>query len=92
MPDAEPAVAREMTRNLAPLLQAAREVHPRLVVDEVAFTGFLAGLLPAEASPEDLLALHTTDLYLAFACSAREPASVGRSASTPRPLSAPAPG
>jgi RNA polymerase sigma-70 factor, ECF subfamily len=62
----------ERLRNLAARAHGAHGVH----VDEQVFTRYLAARLPAEASPDQLAALHADDLYLACACATGVPGAL----------------
>jgi RNA polymerase sigma-70 factor (ECF subfamily) len=61
--------ALALSPGLADLLTVAAERWPTLKVDPESFIRFLAAKIArGEVTPEVLRKLHTTDLYLAFAC------------------------
>src|SRR5262245_58926785 len=62
---------------LAAALAAARAAWPDVAVAAPAFVAFVAARLPAgHSAVAGLVALRTSDLYLACACSAADPAAV----------------
>jgi RNA polymerase sigma-70 factor (ECF subfamily) len=59
-------------------LAAARESHPGVEVDVVAWCRHLGRSLPPDASPDDLHVDRAADLYLAFACGEGEAKAIDR--------------
>jgi RNA polymerase sigma-70 factor (ECF subfamily) len=62
---------------LAALARAAKQAWPGVALDDAIFVAHLADRLPDGADPERALAaVHAGDLYLACACSRRDPEAI----------------